>query len=141
MGRYREVGKQFSSDSFSYRLRLKVVINYHAQPSNYIRKAAAVKDNGGSGYGRGGFPASDIRYRSRDPEAESEAGTAAESLTSDLRDLRDTTSEWDTEYESLDPDISIRSSVPSSARSSAAASSARGTLLERLRNRRIAANL
>ena len=122
-------------------MRLKVVINYHAQPSNYIRKAAAVKDNGGSGYGRGGFPASDIRYRSRDPEAESEAGTAAESLTSDLRDLRDTTSEWDTEYESLDPDISIRSSVPSSARSSAAASSARGTLLERLRNRRIAANL
>ena len=111
------------------------------QPSNYIRKAAAVKDNGGSGYGRGGFPASDIRYRSRDPEAESEAGTAAESLTSDLRDLRDTTSEWDTEYESLDPEISIRSSVPSSARSSAAASSARGTLLERLRNRRIAANL
>ena len=112
---------------------------------NYIRKAAAVKDNGGSGYGRGGFPASDIRYRSRDPEAESEAATAAESLTSDLRDLgsdlRDTTSEWDTEYESLDPDISIRSSVPSSARSSAAASSARGTLLERLRNRRIAANL
>ena len=101
----------------------------------------AVKDNGGSGYGRGGFPASDIRYRSRDPEAESETGTAAESLTSDLRDLRDTTSEWDTEYESLDPDISIRSSVPSSARSSAAASSARGTLLERLRNRRIAANL
>ena len=122
-------------------MRLKVVINYHAQPSNYIRKAAAVKDNGGSGYGHGGFPASDIRYRSRDPEAESEAGTAAESLTSDLRDLRDTTSEWDTEYESLDPDISIRSSVPSSARSSAAASSARGTLLERLRNRRIAANL
>ena len=126
-------------------MRLKVVINFHAQPSNYIRKAAAVKDNGGSGYGRGGFPASDIRYRSRDPEAESEAGTAAESLTSDLRDLgsdlRDTTSEWDTEYESLDPDISIRSSVPSSARSSAAASSARGTLLERLRNRRIAANI
>ena len=120
---------------------MKVVINYHAPPSNYIRKAAAVKDNGGAGYGRGGFPASDIRYRSRDPEAESEAGTAAESLTSDLRDLRDTTSEWDTEYESLDPDISIRSSVPSSARSSAAASSARGTLLERLRNRRIAANL
>ena len=68
-------------------MRLKVVINYHAQPSNYIRKAAAVKDNGGSGYGRGGFPASDIRYRSRDPEAESETGTAAESLTSDLRDL------------------------------------------------------
>ena len=114
----------------------------NVKPSINIRKA--VKDNGGSGYGRGGFPASDIRYRSRDPEAESEAGTAAESLTSDLRDLRDlrdTTSEWDTEYESLDPDISIRSSVPSSARSSAAASSARGTLLERLRNRRIAANL
>ena len=108
----------------------------------------AVKDNGGSGYGRGGFPASDIRYRSRDPEAESEAGTTSESLVrtvsvSDLgSDLRDTASEWDTEYESLDPDISIRSSVPSSARSSMAASSLRGTLLERLRNRRIiAANL
>ena len=115
----------------------------NVKPSINIREA--VKDDGGSGYGRGGFPASDIRYRSRDPEAESEAATAAESLTSDLRDLgsdlRDTTSEWDTEYESLDPDISIRSSVPSSARSSAAASSARGTLLERLRNRRIAANL
>ena len=121
---------------------------FNVKPSINIRKA--VKDDGGSGYGRGGFPASDIRYRSRDPEADSELGTTAESLVrtvsvsdlgSDLRDLRDTTSEWDTEYESLDPDISIRSSVPSSARSSAAASSARGTLLERLRNRRIAANL
>ena len=121
-------------------------IMFNVKPS--IRKA--VKDDGGSGYGRGGFPASDIRYRSRDPEADSELGTTAESLVrtvsvsdlgSDLRDLRDTASEWDTEYESLDPDISIRSSVPSSARSSAAASSARGTLLERLRNRRIAANL
>ena len=116
---------------------------FNVKPS--IRKA--VKDDGGSGYGRGGFPASDIRYRSRDPEADSELGTTAESLVrtvsvSDLgSDLRDTASEWDTEYESLDPDISIRSSVPSSARSSAAASSARGTLLERLRNRRIAANL
>ena len=128
---------------FFYRKSLFGSCLYRVKPSIYIRKA--VKDNGGSGYGRGGFPASDIRYRSRDPEAESEAGTAAESLTSDLRDLgselRDTTSEWDTEYESLDPDISIRSSVPSSARSSAAASSARGTLLQRLRNRRIAANL
>ena len=130
-------------------MRLEVAIYYHVQPFIYIyiRKAVAVKDNGGSGYGRGGFPASDIRYRSRDPEAESEAGTTAESLVrtvsvSDLgSDLRDPASEWDTEYESLDPDISIRSSVPSSARSSAAASSARGTLLERLRNRRIAANL
>ena len=118
---------------------------FNVKPSINIRKA--VKDDGGSGYGRGGFPASDIRYRSRDPEADSELGTTAESLVrtvsvSDLgSDLRDTTSEWDTEYESLDPDISIRSSVPSSARSSAAASSARGTLLERLRNRRIAANL
>ena len=120
----------------------------NVKPSINIRKA--VKDDGGSGYGRGGFPASDIRYRSRDPEADSELGTTAESLVrtvsvsdlgSDLRDLRDTASEWDTEYESLDPDISIRSSVPSSARSSAAASPARGTLLERLRNRRIAANL
>ena len=116
----------------------------NVKPSINIRKA--VKDDGGSGYGRGGFPASDIRYRSRDPEADSELGTTAESLVrvsvSDLdSDLRDTASEWDTEYESLDPDISIRSSVPSSARSSAAASSARGTLLERLRNRRIAANL
>ena len=126
---------------------MEVAIYYHVQPSIYIRKAVAVKDNGGSGYGRGGFPASDIRYRSRDPEAESEVGTTSESLVrtvsvSDLgSDLRDTASEWDTEYESLDPDISIRSSVPSSARSSAAASSARGTLLERLRNRRIAANL
>ena len=123
-------------------------IMFNVKPSINIRKA--VKDDGGSGYGRGGFPASDIRYRSRDPEADSELGTTAESLVrtvsvsdlgSDLRDLRDTTSEWDTEYESLDPDISIRSSVPSSARSSAAASSARGTLLERLRNRRIAANI
>ena len=123
-------------------------IMFNVKPSINIRKA--VKDDGGSGYGRGGFPASDIRYRSRDPEADSELGTTAESLVrtvsvsdlgSDLRDLRDTASEWDTEYESLDPDISIRSSVPSSARSSAAASSARGTLLERLRNRRIAANL
>ena len=118
---------------------------FNVKPSINIRKA--VKDDGGSGYGRGGFPASDIRYRSRDPEADSELGTTAESLVrtvsvSDLgSDLRDTASEWDTEYESLDPDISIRSSVPSSARSSAAASSARGTLLERLRNRRIAANL
>ena len=121
---------------------------FNVKPSINIRKA--VKDDGGSGYGRGGFPASDIRYRSRDPEADSELGTTAESLVrtvsvsdlgSELRDLRDTASEWDTEYESLDPDISIRSSVPSSARSSAAASSARGTLLERLRNRRIAANL
>ena len=124
---------------------------FNVKPSINIRKA--VKDDGGSGYGRGGFPASDIRYRSRDPEADSELGTTAESLVRtvsvsdlgsdlrDLRDLRDTASEWDTEYESLDPDISIRSSVPSSARSSAAASSARGTLLERLRNRRIAANL
>ena len=130
---------------FFYRKTLFGSCLYRVKPSIYIRKA--VKDNGGSGYGRGGFPASDIRYRSRDPEAESEVGTTSESLVrtvsvSDLgSDLRDTASEWDTEYESLDPDISIRSSVPSSARSSAAASSARGTLLERLRNRRIAANL
>ena len=126
-------------------MKVAIYYLYHVQPC--FRKAVAVKDNGGSGYGRGGFPASDIRYRSRDPEAESDAGTTSESLVrtvsvSDLgSDLRDTASEWDTEYESLDPDISIRSSVPSSARSSAAASSARGTLLERLRNRRIAANL
>ena len=84
-------------------------------------------------------------------DARSDVGTVSEFLAqtsvSDLATAHashDTGSEFDTEYESLDVDGSARSSL-SSARSSlvsgGGASRNRGTLLENLRNRRIAANL
>ena len=85
-------------------------------------------------------------------DARSDVGTVSEFLAqtsvSDLATAHashDAGSEFDTEYESLDVDGSARSSLASSARSSlvsdGGAARKRGTLLENLRNRRIAANL
>ena len=114
----------------------------------------------GSSYGDGGFPSTDIRYRTVSSgqvgddgtDARSDVGTVSEFLAqtsvSDLATAHashDAGSEFDTEYESLDVDGSARSSLLSSARSSlvsgGGAARNRGTLLENLRNRRIAANL